>query len=502
MPTDRSQTIGQTDSTPTAVAPLNVLRSLLTHLTRLHGRTPRVLELSTAESKPLAAELAREVPIELVHDKSQATPDVVIIHPQTGLSSLVRSLYAVRDDLITDTLLCGPGIDQPGQWPALQIVVQQFIQEYRNEDGVWMALPAGITHLKGLPPFEDIAHLVRQVESDLRAEQAATAQDVPGQPGGLAPDLIANAIRVLLDREPRGATEIDDKSQHCKDMQSLRNNIICSAEFKQQNPTLLWLNFSADEPPMQIQLATTDTERQALLQHIQSSWEHLGATEPHWSVLTAEQYKQKNIAANEDAFYETGKPNAESLWRSLQRNGIDPASLKTCLEYGCGLGRVTRWLAERFDKVYGYDISRAHLEGAGDYLSRKGFLNVTLRHIGSPADVAQLEPVDLVYSVIVLQHNPPPIIAMIVRGLLTALRPGGVAYFQVPTYQRGYYFSSANYLSDRCGQKGMEMHVLPQAEVFDIAARTGAQVLEVFEDSWTGIVNGGRSNTFIVRKNR
>jgi SAM-dependent methyltransferase len=253
---------------------------------------------------------------------------------------------------------------------------------------------------------------------------------------------------------------------------------------------------------MRIQLDTTDSERQALLRHIQSSWEHMGATEPHWSVLTAEQYKQKNIADNEDAFYQTGKPNVETLWRSLQRNGIDPASLKTCLEYGCGLGRVTRWLAERFDKVYGYDISRAHLEGAGDYLSRKGFLNVTLRHIGSPADVAQLEPVDLVYSVIVLQHNPPPIIAMIVRGLLTALRPGGVAYFQVPTYQRGYYFSSANYLSEHCGQQGMEMHVLPQAEVFDIAAKTDAQVLEVFEDSWTGIIDGGRSNTFILRKNR
>lgn len=502
MTTDRSQTSGHTNSTTTSAASLHTLRSLLSNLTRLHGRVPRVLELSNAESKPLAAELARELPIELIHDNSQTTPDVVIIHPQTGLSTLARSLYAVRDNLTTDTFLCGPGIDQPGQWPALQIVVEKFIQEYRNEGGIWIAFPAGITHLKALPPFEDIAHLVHQVEIDLLAEQRAAAQAVSEQPRGLAPELIATAIRVLLDREPRGALEIDDKSLHCKDMRSLRNNIICSTEFKQQNPALLWLNFSADEPPMRIQLDTTDSERQALLQHIQSSWEHMGATEPHWSVLTAEQYKQKNIADNEDAFYQTGKPNVETLWRSFQRNGIDPASLKTCLEYGCGLGRVTRWLAERFDKVYGYDISRAHLEGAGDYLSRKGLQNVTLRHIGSPADVAQLEPVDLVYSVIVLQHNPPPIIAMIVRGLLTALRPGGVAYFQVPTYQRGYYFSSANYLSEHCGQQGMEMHVLPQAEVFDIAAKTDAQVLEVFEDSWTGIIDGGRSNTFILRKNR
>ena len=91
---------------------------------------------------------------------------------------------------------------------------------------------------------------------------------------------------------------------------------------------------------------------------------------------------------------------------------------------------------------------------------------------------------------------------MIIRGLLTALKPGGVAYFQVPTYQRDYRFSCGEYLSDGAGRTDMEMHVLPQAEVFAIAARSNAQVLEVFEDRWTGIVDGGRSNTFIIRKSR
>ncbi len=82
-----------------------------------------------------------------------------------------------------------------------------------------------------------------------------------------------------------------------------------------------------------------------------------------------------------------------------------------------------------------------------------------------------------------------------------SLNPGGIAYFQVPTYQRGYKFSCANYLAHVGGGKEMEMHVLPQAEVFDIASQTEAQVLEIFEDSFTGIFNGGRSNTFVIRKN-
>jgi SAM-dependent methyltransferase len=502
MITDRSPKSGQTSSATTGVRPVDVMFSLLSNLVRQHGRTPRVLELGTAESEPLTAPLAREMPIEPVHDNSKATPDAVIIHPQLGLSTLVHTLYAVRDDLATETLLCGPGVDQPEHWPGLQIALEQFIQDYRSENGFWIALPTGITHLKRLPPFDEIVHLVKQVETDLQAELAVAAQAKPEKPGRLTADLVTSAFRVLLEREPRGAAEVEEKIEHCSDMRELRHNIIRTAEFKQQNTALFWLNFSPNEPPMQIQMESKDTELQALLAHIQSSWEHLGTTEPHWSVLTAEQYKRKNIADNEDAFYQTGKQHVESLWQSLRRNGVDPASLKTCIEYGCGLGRVTRWLAERFDKVYGYDISRAHLEAAGNYLSREGFHNVSLRHIGSPAAVAQLEPVDLVYSLIVLQHNPPPIIAMIVRGLLAALKPGGVAYFQVPTYQRGYYFSCSKYLSSFGGEKEMEMHVLPQSEIFAIVTQSLAQVLEVFEDSCTGIVDGGRSNTFVVRKNR
>lgn len=499
MTTDPNQTGGQTVRGDTT-ALLNTLRTLLSNFIQPLGRAPRVLELGTAESRPLVAELARRMPIEPINDKSMAKPDAVIIHPELGLSTLVHTLYNVRSELTADTLLCGPGIDQPGQWPGLQIVLQQFIQDFRNEGGFWIAQPTGIKHLKALPPFKDIAALVQQVETDLRAVQPIKTQSTPKQPSSIEPDVISTAIRVLLDREPRDADEIADNAKRCTDMRSLRNSIIRSAEFKDKNPTLLWLNFSADEPPMKIQLETTEAERQALLQHIQSSWEHLGATEPHWSVLTADKFKQEHIAENEEAFYQTGKPNVEVLWQSLRRNGIDPTVLKSCLEYGCGLGRVTRWLAERFDQVYGYDISRAHLAGAGDYLKRRQFQNVVLRHIAAPGDVAQLEKTDLVYSVIVLQHNPPPIIAMIVRGLLMSLKPGGIAYFQVPTYQRGYNFSCAGYLGKVGGKKGMEMHALPQAEVFNIAAQAGAQVLEVFEDNWTGIVNGGRSNTFIIRK--
>lgn len=470
------------------------------------GRPLRILELGNAGSTPVASILAGTTPIESLDEQATTAPDVVIVHPDLKLTSMVQALYAIRPDMTMATILCGPGGDQLQTWPSAQVMLEQFIQDYRVEDGYWIARPSGLAFLKCLPDYAEVAHLVAQVEYELQAQRIPPVKPQPAAPAQqpraeeLSAEAVAWAFRVLLDRDPRNGAEISDMQRAHAGMVALRRNLIRTAEFKTRNKDLPWLTFSPNEPAMLVELNSSAADRKALLAHIQSSWEHLGATEPHWSVLTAEQYKQKNIDQNEDAFYQTGIANVDSLRQTLTRNGIDPASLRTCLEYGCGLGRVTRWLAERFDTVHGYDISRAHLEAAGRYLTGKGIGNVVLHHVKDLTDVECMERVDLVYSVIVLQHNPPPVIAMIVRSLLAALNPGGVAFFQVPTYQRGYRFSCSEYLAKHAGSLGMEMHVLPQAEIFSIAAQSNAQVLEVFEDNWTGITDGGRSNTFVIRK--
>jgi hypothetical protein len=46
----------------------------------------------------------------------------------------------------------------------------------------------------------------------------------------------------------------------------------------------------------------------------------------------------------------------------------------------------------------------------------------------------------------------------------------------------------------------MEMHVLPQSRIFEIAQRAGGRVLEVIDDGWTGIRFKEVSNTFVIQK--
>jgi SAM-dependent methyltransferase len=472
------------------------LRALFGDLVRRLGRVPRAIEVGASASCSRLEALGHDLPLVLLDGSTTEAPDLVLIHPEMEFEPLVRTLYTLRAILSGDTLLCGVAIDAHENWPAMRLALQHFIRDYRIDGGLWIAEPSGIEHLKSWPAYDTIAPLVQKVHQEqVKHRQLDNTVGV-----GLARETVIWAYRLMLDREPKG-TEIEDR-QRFPDTGALRRELVQSEEFRQKNGSLFWPSFSGDEPAMAVQLGTTEAEREALFAHVQATWEHLGKTEPHWSVLTAEQFKQARISGSEEAFYRTGAANVQTLWRTLERNGVDPKILDVCLEYGCGLGRVTRWLAERFSAVYGYDISRAHLDGAADYLARQGVGNVELRHISGPADLDRLARADLVYSVIVLQHNPPPVIEAIVTALLNALNAGGVACFQVPTYQRGYRFVSGEYLMQRAGCCDMEMHVLPQSRVFELADACGARVLEVFEDKWTGITDGGRSNTFLLRKIR
>jgi hypothetical protein len=108
---------------------------------------------------------------------------------------------------------------------------------------------------------------------------------------------------------------------------------------------------------------------------------------------------------------------------------------------------------------------------------------------------------DLWFSRIVLQHNPPPVIAMILRRALAWLAPGGLAVFQVPTYGVGYSFRANEYLRN-IGQKSeIEMHILPQQAVLEVVQQAGCVLLELREDSYnTGHPAIWLSNLFVVRK--
>ena len=84
------------------------------------------------------------------------------------------------------------------------------------------------------------------------------------------------------------------------------------------------------------------------------------------------------------------------------------------------------------------DVSEAHLDIARRELTARGVSNVEFRLLGRQDELAMLDSADFFYSVIVLQHNPPPIIVEILQQTLRWLSHGGTAFFQVPTYGFNY----------------------------------------------------------------
>ena len=77
-----------------------------------------------------------------------------------------------------------------------------------------------------------------------------------------------------------------------------------------------------------------------------------------------------------------------------------------------------------------------------------------------------------------VQHNPPPLIAFMLRTPTEKLRPGGVGYLQVPTHTIGYRFDAERYLANGQAPGVPEMLVIPQTVLLRIIEDAGCQLLD------------------------
>lgn len=313
---------------------------------------------------------------------------------------------------------------------------------------------------------------------------------------------VVSAYRLIFGREPESDAVVSHYVAEVADFRALRELFLNSSEFRAslqmvESPRPPRPPFNG--PPMEVELHAVPEKLDALFAKVSAQWHHLGETEPHWSVLTSEGYFQKNFHMNREAFYASGESEFQMLDATLVRAGVSPKHLLRCIDLGCGVGRVTAPLAKRFAEVLAVDISFAHLQVAEEHMRAQGIGNVEMRHLDSIDDVAALGGYDVLYSRFVLQHNPPPVMVLLLRRLLAQLRVGGVAFLQLPTYKAGYRFQIDEYLSHH-NETEMEIHYFPQAELLDLIARQGCKVLEIREDDSIGLSVIAISNTLLLQK--
>jgi SAM-dependent methyltransferase len=253
-------------------------------------------------------------------------------------------------------------------------------------------------------------------------------------------------------------------------------------------------------PANEIQLDLSAEERRELWNHVGRRWSRLGAGDPYWSVLSSDEMMIDKMSPDRiEQFYALGEPDIERMLKYFARHGQALPSNGVIVDYGCGLGRTTLWLARHCRKVVAIDVSAPHLELARENLAARGVTNVDFHLVKNATDLDILENFDLFHSILVLQHNPPPLIVEILTKMFSGMNTGGHAFFQVPTYWLYYRWNLADYLAETVPQQLMEMHFLPQSAVFDLAARSGSVLFEVQPDSATG-VREAISNTFFFAK--
>ncbi|MFZ5705448.1 MAG: class I SAM-dependent methyltransferase [Pseudomonadota bacterium] len=309
---------------------------------------------------------------------------------------------------------------------------------------------------------------------------------------------VIDAYRLILGRDPESEAVVEG-FLNVRDWQQLRDIFFGSQEFALKNGAdghhALLVGRYLDVREIDVDLRCSGKQLQQMFDRIAAEWKKFGETEPHWSVLVSDDFRQENLAENIERFYASGKPDIDIHLNFLRRSGLS-THFRRAMDFGCGVGRLSLALAAHADAVVGVDISPPHLALARERAGTVAAGNVTFEAIGSVDDLAGLGLFDLVISRIVLQHNPPPVMAAIYRRLLDALTPGGVAIVQMPTYIVGQRFAAESYLSSE--QPAMEMNALSQDRIFEIIDAAGCVPVEIREDGAAG--GNAISHTIAVRK--
>jgi SAM-dependent methyltransferase len=311
-------------------------------------------------------------------------------------------------------------------------------------------------------------------------------------------DVVA-CYRLLLGRAPENDAVVRRHLADQPRLATLRRRFMESPEFRSAVPSAGKALVPLVLPPPPIEISAAPEALAALLARIGRYWIAIGQQAPHWSVLTQDRFLPEQIAAHEAAFWASGAADRDLLLGALSRHGLAAVAGGTCLEFGCGVGRATLALAPHVGRIIGCDISPAHLALAEQ---RRAALGLTSEWYG--ATIAAPMPAggwDLWYSRLVLQHNPPPVIAHLLGLAFAGLRPGGVALFQVPVHRKAYTYSLAADLADPRPPR-MEMHVIPQAEVLRIARRAEVELVELRDDSHHLVARPDLSisNLFLFRR--
>lgn len=222
------------------------------------------------------------------------------------------------------------------------------------------------------------------------------------------------------------------------------------------------------------------------LKELQRNWEGLAQADPLWAICTDP--SKRNSQWTQEEFFATGRKEIETVLAYAERMGVHIERALPALDFGCGVGRLTRALAEYFPECCGVDISPTMIGLAQEFNQDHPRCQFLLN------EDAQLKSLPdnyfgFIYTSLVLQHIAQPCNREYVAEFVRVLKPGGVLIFQVPERLRAHAITRARTrlalrarLRSMLGGKKhytMEMHCMKEPTIRKLITQSGARIMDV-----------------------
>jgi SAM-dependent methyltransferase len=167
------------------------------------------------------------------------------------------------------------------------------------------------------------------------------------------------------------------------------------------------------------------------VERLSREWDELARGDALWEVLSDPERSDGRWQLDE--FFASGEREVAAALERARELGR-PERRERALDFGCGVGRLTRALSDRFSESVGVDVSEQMVAQARRLNADRPGIEFV---VNVAPDLRRFESAgfDLVYSSKVLQHMPSGDQACAyIAEFLRLLRPGGIAIFQLWTH--------------------------------------------------------------------